>query len=104
MGLLADTNQDGALQYDEFIPAMMAIIAGANEAQSGATLPESRAAPPPRARAAAAQGRVNAAGSAIPNFADVPPAMLDSYLTKLFQIGDTNGDGVLSSTDFENLL
>merc|ERR1711939_1074179 len=61
--LLADTNQDGALQCDEFIPAMMAIIAGANEAQSGATFPESRAAPPPRGRAAAAQGRVNATGS-----------------------------------------
>merc|ERR1711939_1110904 len=102
--LLADTTQDGALQCDEFIPAMMAIIAGANEAQSGATFPESRAAPPPRARAAAAQGRVNATGSAIPNFADVPPAMLDSYLTKLFQIGDTNSDGVLSPTDFQNLL
>merc|ERR1711959_776228 len=50
------------------------------------------------------QGRVNAGASAMPNLADVPVSMLEDYLQKLFSIGDVNGDGVLSPTEFADLL
>ena len=31
----------------------------------------------------------------MPSLGDVPPAMLQDYMTKLFKIGDVNSDGVL---------
>eukprot|EP00656_Telonema_subtile_P053831 TRINITY_DN786_c0_g1_i8.p1 TRINITY_DN786_c0_g1~~TRINITY_DN786_c0_g1_i8.p1 ORF type:complete len:170 (+),score=46.67 TRINITY_DN786_c0_g1_i8:1-510(+) len=40
----------------------------------------------------------------MPSAADVAPAELESYLQRLFQIGDRNGDGVLSPAEFESLL
>jgi len=71
---IADTNHDGVIEYDEFIPAMVGII------------------------------KAIAAKEAMPNLADVPPRMLEDYLTKLFQVADTNGDGVLQPEEFQNLL
>ena len=40
----------------------------------------------------------------MPNIADVPPAMLERYLKKLFAVADTNGDGVLQPSEFKRLL
>jgi Ca2+-binding EF-hand superfamily protein len=84
MFLKADTNHDGVIEYDEFIPAMKAIIAGAKDAKNAAPAP--------------------AAAPAMPNLEDVPEEMLERYLQKLFQIADTNGDGVLQPDEFANLL
>ena len=83
--LKADTNQDGVIQYEEFIPAMKAIIAGAKKATAAAPAPA-------------------AAAGAMPALADVPPAMLKRYLQKLFAVADVNGDGVLQPAEFKRLL
>merc|ERR1712178_345928 len=42
--------------------------------------------------------------SDMPMWDEVPEAMLEKYLTKLFAIGDTNGDGVLQPQEFVELL
>merc|ERR1711871_910604 len=83
--LKADTNHDGVIEYDEFIPAMKAIIAGAKEASAPAAAPVG-------------------GSSAMPNIEDVPPAMLERYLQKLFAVGDVNGDGVLQPEEMSRLL
>ena len=38
--------------------------------------------------------------SALPPLSEIPEAMLKDYMKKLFAIGDVNGDGVLSPTEF----
>merc|ERR1712070_1360291 len=80
--LEADTNQDGVIQYEEFMPAMLEVIAAMKE------------------------GIVDAAAEefAMPNPADVPADMMADYLQKLFKIADTNDDGVLSPVEFADLL
>jgi len=77
--LKADQNEDGVIQYEEFIPAMKAIIAGAKDAQQAVV-------------------------SEMPDVSEVPPAMMERYLQKLFSVADTNGDGVLQPDEFRRLL
>ena len=48
--LKADANEDGVIEYDEFIPAMKAIIAGAKEAQPGVAAKRALARSAPAAR------------------------------------------------------
>ena len=48
--LKADANEDGVIEYDEFIPAMKAIIAGAKEAQPGVAAKRAPARSAPAAR------------------------------------------------------
>merc|ERR1712166_257441 len=43
-------------------------------------------------------------GEGVPMWDEVPADMLERYLAKLFQIGDTNGDGVLQPQEFLELL
>merc|ERR1712166_1416183 len=43
-------------------------------------------------------------GEGVPMWDEVPADMLERYLEKLFQIGDTNGDGVLQPKEFLELL
>ena len=38
--------------------------------------------------------------SALPPLSSIPTHMIIDYMSKLFSIGDTNGDGVLSPTEF----
>ena len=38
--------------------------------------------------------------SALPPLSSIPTEMIIDYMQKLFAIGDTNGDGVLSPTEF----
>ena len=40
----------------------------------------------------------------VPKWDEVPEAMLEKYLDKLFAIGDTNGDGALQFQEFSELL
>ena len=67
----ADTNDDGVIEYNEFLPAMLSIVQGEYEedADPGYT----------------SQG----------DWKHIAPKELDIYLHKLFRLGDKNGDGVL---------
>merc|ERR1712195_208426 len=85
--LEADTNGDGVIEYDEFMPAMLAVIA--------AVKGESEA---------PAESNPDTADSGMPNPADVPADMMVDYLQKLFKIADSNDDGVLSPVEFAELL
>ena len=40
----------------------------------------------------------------MPNWDEVPHDVLETYLGKLFAIGDTNGDGVLQPLEFLELM
>jgi len=82
----ADVNRDGVIEYDEFVPVAMEIL----KAKTGGA----------KKQAPAAQS----SAPAMPSVQDVPPAMLEDYMKKLFMIGDVNGDGVLSPTEFVDLL
>jgi len=75
----ADTNGDGLIQFDEFVRAVAYL-------QNGD------------------EGFPTPAAPGMPNLADVPAAQLSRYMAKLFQIGDTNGDGVLDADELESLL
>ena len=75
----ADTNGDGLIQFDEFVRA----VAYLQNGDDGFPTP---------------------AAPGMPNLADVPAAQLSRYMSKLFQIGDTNGDGVLQPVEFLELL
>jgi len=72
----ADTNQNGVIEYDEFIPVAMDIL----------------------------RGRKAAGLAPMPRMQDVPAPMLERYLKKLFNIADVNGDGVLQPAEFKKLL
>jgi Ca2+-binding EF-hand superfamily protein len=78
----ADVNQDGVIEYEEFIPAMMRL----------------RNAPP------SYFDDTPEVASDMPKWDEVPEAMLEKYLGKLFAIGDSNGDGVLQPQEFLELL
>merc|ERR1719253_2526374 len=77
----ADVNEDGVIEYEEFVPAMMSLAAAMNE-----------------------EDLVPDVGEGVPMWDEVPADMLERYLEKLFQIGDTNGDGVLQPKEFLELL
>merc|ERR1711871_433403 len=79
----ADVNQDGVIEYEEFIPAMLRLRNAPKSYFDDA--PENVAAD-------------------MPKWDEVPEAMLEKYLGKLFAIGDTNGDGVLQPQEFLELL
>jgi Ca2+-binding EF-hand superfamily protein len=79
----ADVNQDGVIEYDEFIPAMLRLR----------NAPKSYFDDEPAGVA-----------SDMPKWDEVPEAMLEKYLGKLFAIGDSNGDGVLQPQEFLELL
>merc|ERR1711959_655092 len=81
LGKAADVNEDGVIEYEEFVPAMLGLMEAANEAD---LVPD--------------------VGEGVPMWDEVPDEMLERYLTKLFQIGDTNGDGVLQPQEFLELL
>jgi len=72
----ADANQNGVIEYDEFIPVAMKIL----------------------------QGRNDAGLAPMPRMQDVPAPMLERYFKKLFNIADLNGDGVLQPAEFKKLL
>ena len=78
-----DTNKDGVIEYDEFIPGMMAI------------LQEEKGVP------AAAQGSKQKKKL---NPATCSDEQLNGYLKELFKIGDKNGDGVLQPSELVKLL
>merc|ERR1712166_925854 len=77
----ADVNEDGVIEYEEFVPAMMGLAAAMNEEDLAPDV-----------------------GEGVPMWDEVPADMLERYLEKLFQIGDTNGDGVLQPQEFKELL
>merc|ERR1711865_1239086 len=77
----ADVNEDGVIEYEEFVPAMLGLMEAANE-----------------------DDHTPDVGEGVPMWDEVPADMLERYLEKLFQIGDTNGDGVLQPKEFLELL
>jgi len=77
----ADVNEDGVIEYEEFVPAMLGLMEAANE-----------------------DDHTPDVGEGVPMWDEVPADMLERYLEKLFQIGDTNGDGVLQPQEFLELL
>jgi Ca2+-binding EF-hand superfamily protein len=72
----ADTNHDGVIQYEEFLPAMKALIGDLT----------------------------NNTAEPMPHLHSVPPIEMEAYLRRLFQIGDRNNDGVLQPGEYEALL
>ena len=78
----ADVNNDGVIEYEEFIPAMLRLVNAPPEYFDDT--PE--------------------VAADMPTWDNVPIAMLEKYLEKLFAIGDTNGDGVLQPQEFLELL
>jgi len=72
----ADTNRNGFIEYDEFIPVAMDILAARKEAGV----------------------------KPMPRIQEVPQPMLERYFKKLFSIADVNGDGVLQPAEFSKLL
>merc|ERR1711959_89524 len=77
----ADVNEDGVIEYEEFVPAMLGLMEAAEESDLTPDVAEG-----------------------VPMWNEVPDDMLERYLGKLFQIGDTNGDGVLQPQEFLELL
>merc|ERR1712054_758204 len=72
-----DVNKDGVIQYEEFVPAIMALL---------------------RSRARQAEGSI------MPDFRSVPPQQLELYLQRLFKVGDKDANGVLDALEFRDLL
>jgi Ca2+-binding EF-hand superfamily protein len=72
-----DVNGDGVIQYEEFVPAIMALLRSRTRAAEHATMP---------------------------SFQSVPPQQLELYLQRLFKIGDKDGNGVLDALEFRDLL
>lgn len=72
---MADVNGDGIIDYEEAIPFIRAIIADS-----------AFAAPPP-----------------MPKASEVPVDMMDHYLSQMFSIADTNGDGVLQKEELSQV-
>eukprot|EP00656_Telonema_subtile_P053822 TRINITY_DN786_c0_g1_i11.p1 TRINITY_DN786_c0_g1~~TRINITY_DN786_c0_g1_i11.p1 ORF type:complete len:202 (+),score=74.82 TRINITY_DN786_c0_g1_i11:1-606(+) len=81
-----DTNHDGVIQYEEFVPAILALVRHKSSAPA--------AAPAPTAAPAAG----------MPNLSDVPPAQLERYMQRLFKIGDKDNDGSLDALELRDLL
>jgi len=103
----ADTNHDGLIDYEEFVPAIMSLLKSCPANQ--ATVMEAAAAPAPVAPAPVAAAPAAPAAPAgpapgMPNLADVAPAQLERYLQRLFKIGDKDGNGVLDSLELHDLL
>merc|ERR1712195_236796 len=97
----ADTNHDGLIDYEEFVPAIMSLLKSCPANQ--ATVMEAAAAPAPVAPAPVAAAPAGPAPG-MPNLADVAPAQLERYLQRLFKIGDKDGNGVLDSLELHDLL
>jgi len=76
---VVDTNHDGVIQYDEFVPAIMALLRSKAEAPS--SMP-----------------------SSMPAISSVPASQLELYMQRLFKIGDKDGNGVLDALEFRDLL
>ena len=70
----ADVNGDGVIEYDEFIPVGMEVLKAQNKQSS------------------------------MSNIVDLPTTRIIMYMRELFTKGDENGDGVLSPTEFANLM
>jgi len=83
---MADVNKDGVIEYDEFAAAAAEFLSA------------------PGAVAAAATARTTVAAPPMPNLKDVPQDLLERYLKKLFELADTNGDGVLQPSEFKRML
>jgi len=79
--MAVDVNKDGVIQYDEFCEAIKGLI---QMLPSADLLAKS--------------------SSDMPDINVIERAQLESYFQRLFAIGDTNGDGVLSPDEFESLL
>jgi len=79
----ADLNEDGVIQFEEFVPVMLDLI----QKQAMGQLPP----PPPPERN-------------MRSWRDVDPVELEQYLKRLFLLGDTNGNGVLEPTEVIDLL
>lgn len=79
----ADVDGDGLIQYEEFVPLVRKMLA-----EEGA-----------KARSSSPEG-------ANPNLdhSKLDGAQLGTYLTELFKIADTNGDGVLQATEYVSLM
>ena len=83
----ADVNEDGVIEYEEFVPAMLELMHQAHEFGSHTTASEMEQLP-----------------YRVPRWHEVPDHMIEGYLQKIFNIGDTNGDGVLQPKEFLALL
>ena len=66
-------NKDGVIEYKEFVPLAVELLKAAGAAED------------------------EALGSA----ADYSEAELEDYITRLFAIGDVNGDGVLDPAELQ---
>jgi len=80
---LTDANHDGVIQYEEFVPAMIAVMLCVDEMEEAAA-PKSK--------------------PAVKDPADYAAEELEEYLKQLFRVADTNGDGVLQPHEMTRLL
>jgi len=89
-----DTNHDGVIQYEEFVPAILSLVSH----RKGFRAPAAPAAPAP------APAPAPAAASGMPDLTQVPPEQLERYMQRLFKIGDKDGNGVLDALELRDLL
>ena len=87
----ADVNRDGDLELDEYVPAMVAVLAQTKARNEMAT---SKGALVTKA----------AGGKVAPYWQKIPEAEPTLYLKELFAIGDANQDGSLEQHEFASLL
>ena len=85
----ADVNEDGVVEYDEFVPAMLAALEWSSELAEVVT-----------EEIVDQHFEYNP----MPQSCDIPAGRMADYLHSLFEIGDTNDDGVLSPVEFTKLL
>jgi Ca2+-binding EF-hand superfamily protein len=78
---MSDTNANGVIEYEEFIPMMLGVLG---------VKPETEEQPP--------------ASSGAIDMSRYSQEHLTVYFNQLFKLGDTNGDGVLQADEIEALL
>ena len=85
--MAADTNEDGVIQYDEFVPMMLGILDAKDPA------------PPPCMEIGKAASK-----DPLLSLSTYSDEHLTVYFKQLFKLGDVNNDGVLQVSEVEELL
>jgi len=118
----ADSNENGVIEYEEFIPVAVALLTSMAKTQSMRTKKTKRASTNSKSKCVrfkTDKGSPKISASPTPPPPPPPPENtmrsmedlkeyssedLKEYLRRLFSIGDTNGDGVLQPSEFKRLL
>merc|ERR1711966_506175 len=83
----ADTNHDGVIEYDEFVPVATKMLKSKKKKMNKRRKKEKK--------------KIK---KALPHASEFKAADLDKYVHDLFAIADTNGDGILQPRELKKLL